>query len=187
MTIFELFLTAAALAMDAFAVSIGKGFSLRTVKVKHMVTAGLWFGGFQFLMPVLGYFLGQSVTGVLDKYDHWVAFILLAFIGVRMIREAFSEEEKMTDAMDPKEMFLLAVATSIDALAAGVSFALLDTDILLSSLLIGVVTFLMSAAGVRIGSVFGFRYRKRAEIYGGILLIVIGLRILLTGLGFAYF
>ena len=187
MGLVELFIIAIGLSMDAFAVSICKGLSLGKIKIKHMLLAGIWFGGFQAMMPAAGYFLGSFFADMITKYAHWVAFILLAIIGGNMIKE--SREDDGCDccdadaAMDVKTMFLLAVATSIDAAAVGVSFAFLKVDILSAVLFIGCVTFVCSAIGVKIGSLFGTRYKSRAEFVGGLVLIIIGLKTLLEGIG----
>ena len=178
MGIFELFILAIGLSMDAFAVSICKGLSLGKIKVKHMLIAGLWFGGFQALMP-LGSFFADMIT----KYSHWIAFILLLFIGGNMIKESFDEEENVNADMGVKNMFLLAVATSIDALAVGVSLAFLKVNIIPAVSFIGCITFVCSAAGVKIGSIFGDKYRSKAGLCGGIILILIGVKILLDGMG----
>ena len=178
----ELFILAVGLAMDAFAVSICKGLSLGKIKWKHMCIAGAWFGGFQALMPLIGYFLGSFFADMITKYDHWIAFMLLVFIGISMIKEAIGEEE-IDACMDVKCMFLLAVATSIDALAVGVTFAFMKVNIIAAVLLIGIITFICSAVGIKIGSVFGTKYRAKAEIFGGAVLILIGLKILLEGVG----
>ncbi len=178
----ELFVLAVGLSMDAFAVSICKGLSLGKIKWKHMCIAGLWFGGFQALMPTIGYFLGSFFADMITKYDHWIAFVLLVFIGASMIKEAF-ESEEVDASMTVKAMFLLAVATSIDALAVGVTFAFMKVNIIAAVLFIGVITFVCSAVGVKIGSVFGAKYKSKAEIFGGVVLIIIGLKILLEGIG----
>jgi putative Mn2+ efflux pump MntP len=178
-----MFILAVGLSMDAFAVSICKGLSLGEIKPKHMITAGLWFGGFQAIMPLTGYMLGSIFADKVTKYAHWVAFILLAIIGGNMIKESFGEDEEVDASMKPKEMLLLAVATSIDALAVGVSFAFLKVNILAAVSFIGVVTFVFSAVGIGIGSIFGAKYKSRAEFVGGVILILIGLKILLEGLG----
>ncbi len=183
MGLLELFIVAVGLAMDAFAVSICKGLSLGKIKMKHMAIAGLWFGGFQALMPAIGYFVGSLFADRIEAVDHWIAFVLLAIIGVSMIKEASQEEDEMDACMDPKCMFVLAVATSIDALAVGVSFAFLRVSIVWSVIFIGVITFMLSAIGVKIGSVFGAKYKSKAEIAGGIVLIIIGAKILLEHLG----
>lgn len=183
MGLFELLVIAIGLSMDAFAVSVCKGLSLGKIRFKHMCIAGVWFGGFQALMPAIGYFLGSFFADMVSKYAHWVAFALLAFIGRNMIKESFEKEECMDCAMNPKNMFLLAIATSIDAMAVGVSFAFLKVQILPAVLFIGSVTFLCSGLGVKIGSVFGTRYRSKAELAGGIVLILIGVKTLLEGIG----
>ena len=182
MGFWELFILAVGLSMDAFAVSVCKGLSLGKIKAKHMCLAGIWFGGFQALMPLVGYFLGSFFADVITKYSHWIAFALLAFLGAKMIKESF-ESEELDDNMGWKTMLVLAVATSIDASAVGVTFAFLDVNILFAVIVIGVTTFAFSAAGVKIGSVFGEKYKSNAEIAGGIILILIGLKILLDGLG----
>lgn len=178
----ELFVLAVGLSMDAFAVSICKGLSLGKIKVKHMCIAGIWFGGFQALMPLIGYFLGSLFADMITKYDHWIAFILLFFIGGNMIKEAVGDEEHVNASMDVKSMFIPAVATSIDALAVGVTFAFLKVAIVPAVSFIGIVTFVCSAAGVKIGSIFGTKYSKKAELFGGVVLILIGIKILVEGL-----
>lgn len=183
MNLAELFILAVGLSMDAFAVSICKGLSLGKIKVKHMFIAGLWFGGFQALMPLIGYFLGSFFADMITKYAHWIAFILLLILGANMIKEALGDEEKVDASMDVKNMFLLAIATSIDALAVGVTFAFLQVNIIPAVSFIGVVTFVCSALGVKIGSIFGSKYQSKAEICGGVILILIGLKVLLDGLG----
>lgn len=183
MGLLELFILAVGLSMDAFAVSICKGLSLGKIKAKHMCIAGAWFGGFQALMPLIGYFLGSLFAEAITKYDHWIAFVLLVLIGGNMIKEAFGKEEELNNAMDVKTMFLLAVATSIDALAVGVTFAFLQVQIVPAIIFIGVVTFVFSAVGIKIGSIFGTKYKSKAEFIGGVILILIGLKILLEGVG----
>ncbi len=183
MSLVELFILAVGLSMDAFAVSICKGLSLGKISKKHMAIAGAWFGGFQALMPLIGYFLGSFFADMITKYAHWIAFILLVIIGGNMIKEALGEDEKVDASMGVKEMFLLAVATSIDALAVGVTFAFLKVAIVPAVSFIGCVTFVCSAIGVKIGSIFGSKYRSKAELCGGIILILIGLKILLEGIG----
>ncbi len=170
--------------MDALAVSVGKGLTLKRVRLPDMLKAGFWFGGFQFLMPVLGWMLGSAAAKVVDRYDHWIAFILLALIGGNMIREAImGDDEDQNDSMSAKIMLLLAVATSIDALAVGVTFAFVKVSVLPASLLIGCTTFVISVLGIRLGGLLGSRFEQHAQIVGGAVLIVIGARILLTGLG----
>jgi putative Mn2+ efflux pump MntP len=183
MGLLELFVLAVGLSMDAFAVSICKGLSLGKIKAKHMCIAGAWFGGFQALMPLIGYFLGSFFAEAITKYDHWIAFVLLVLIGGNMIKEAFGKEEELNNAMDVKTMFLLAVATSIDALAVGVTFAFLQVQIVPAIIFIGAVTFAFSAVGIKIGSIFGTKYKSKAEFIGGVILILIGLKILLEGVG----
>ncbi len=174
------------LSMDAFAVSICKGLAVGKVRPSHMAIAGAWFGGFQMLMPLIGYFLGSSFHSYIEKYDHWVAFILLVLIGANMLREALSKKEDEEDtnaSFGFKTMFVMAVATSIDALAVGIALAMEEnTNIWLSVTCIGVTTFILSAVGVKIGSVFGDKYKKKAEIVGGVILIVLGLKILIEHL-----
>ena len=189
MTIGELLLLAVGLSMDAFAVSVCKGLSTRHLKPAHYLVTGLWFGGFQALMPAVGYLLGSSFEQYIVSIDHWIAFALLAFIGVNMVKESLSDEEETADdSFAVKTMFILAVATSIDALAVGITFALLpDVHILTAISFIGVVTFLLSAVGLRVGNVFGLRYKSRAEMVGGIVLILIGAKILLEHLGILSF
>lgn len=178
-----MFILAVGLAMDAFAVSICKGLSLGRTRLGHCVTAGVYFGGFQALMPLVGYLLGIRFQVLIQSIDHWIAFVLLFIIGFNMIREA-REEEECSAAMDFRAMLPLAVATSIDALAVGVTFAFLNVDIVPAVTFIGVVTFVMSAVGIKIGSAFGIRYKAKAEILGGAVLILMGLKILLEHLGF---
>lgn len=183
MSILDLFILAVGLSMDAFAVSVCKGLSLGKIKPKHMCIAGAWFGGFQALMPLIGYFLGSFFADMIEKYDHWVAFVLLAIIGGNMIKESFGKDEKVDSSMDVKSMLLLAIATSIDALAVGVTFAFLQVQIVPAVSFIGVITFIFSAVGVKIGSLFGTKYKSKAELFGGIVLVLIGIKILLEGIG----
>lgn len=183
MSILDLFILAVGLSMDAFAVSLCKGLSLGKIKPKHMCIAGAWFGGFQALMPLIGYFLGSFFAEMIEKYDHWVAFVLLAIIGGNMIKESFDKDEKVDSSMDVKSMLLLAIATSIDALAVGVTFAFLQVQIVPAVSFIGVITFIFSAVGVKIGSLFGTKYKSKAELFGGIVLVLIGIKILLEGIG----
>ena len=182
MGIGELFLLAVGLSMDAFAVSVCKGLAMKKATLKAEATCGLWFGGFQALMPLAGYFLGSLFADIFTKYAHWIAFVLLVFIGGSMIKEAFGKEE-INASMNFQSMLLLAIATSIDALAVGVSFAFLQVKIIPAVSFIGVITFLFSAVGVKIGSIFGDKYRSKAEICGGVILILIGLKTLLDGIG----
>ena len=180
----ELFILAVGLSMDAFAVSICKGLSIRGLMPRHAVIVGLWFGTFQALMPAIGWLLGASFAGMIAAVDHWIAFILLTIIGGGMIREAMGKDDEDCDpSLAPLTMLMLAVATSIDALAVGVTFAFLRVDILPAVALIGTCTFLISAAGVKVGNVFGTRYKSRAELFGGAVLVLIGLKILLEHLG----
>ena len=182
MNLWELFILAVGLSMDAFAVSICKGLSVKKATVKEAGTAGIYFGGFQALMPLLGYVLGVSFQKIISSIDHWIAFILLSLIGFQMIRES-KGGENVNSSFGIKEMIPLEVATSIDALAVGVTFAFLQVEIVPAVCMIGCVTFLFSAVGIWIGNVFGTRYKARAEIMGGVILIVIGLKILLEHLG----
>ena len=178
-----IFFIAVGLSMDAFAVSVANGFSLKRVRLKDSLKIAAFFGGFQALMPLIGYFLGSFFADMITKYAHWIAFVLLIIIGGNMIKEAMGEEEKVDACMDAKEMFLLAIATSIDALAVGVTFAFLKVQIVPAVSFIGCVTFVCSAIGVKIGSIFGSKYRSKSEFCGGMILILIGLKILLNGLG----
>ncbi|MBS5726175.1 MAG: manganese efflux pump [Clostridiales bacterium] len=189
MGILELFLIAASLSMDAFAVSVCKGLSTRKLCWKHYLLIGLWFGGFQALMPTIGYFLGSTFEKYIQSFDHWIAFVLLVFIGGNMLKEGFSKkEEKEDDSFTFRTMLVLAVATSIDALAVGVTFALLsDVNIAAAVALIGGTTFILSAVGLKVGNIFGAKYKSRAEIAGGVILILIGLKILLEHLGVIHF
>ena len=185
MGIIEIFFIGIGLAMDAFAVSICKGLSMRKLDISKMIIIGAYFGIFQALMPLIGYLLGTSFEALVTQIDHWIAFILLAIIGVNMIIEALGKDEESnhTDSVDFKEMIILAIATSIDALAVGITFAFLKVDIIKSILIIGITTFIISMIGVIIGNNFGNKYEKKAELAGGIILIFIGLKILLEHLG----
>lgn len=185
MDLIELFLIAVGLSMDAFAVSVCKGLAMPKCTFKKAAIVGLWFGGFQAWMPAIGYILGAQFQEAIASIDHWIAFVLLALIGGNMIHEALDNDEEEADAsLDVKTMFLLAVATSIDALAIGITFAFLKVNIIPAVCFIGIVTFIISFAGVKIGNVFGARYKNKAEIVGGIILILLGLKILLEHLGF---
>lgn len=185
MGLIELFLIAVGLSMDAFAVSVCKGLAMPKCTFKKAAIVGLWFGGFQALMPAIGYVLGAQFQEAIASIDHWIAFVLLALIGENMIHEALDNDEEEADAsLNVKTMFLLAVATSIDALAIGITFAFLKVNIIPAVCFIGIVTFIISFAGVKIGNVFGARYKNKAEIVGGIILILLGLKILLEHLGF---
>lgn len=184
----ELFLIGVGLSMDAFAVSICKGLGMEKINKKQAFTIGLYFGGFQALMPLIGWFLGIRFQQYITSIDHWIAFILLVCIGGKMVVEAVRDKhdeviEKKDQPLNHKEMFLLAVATSIDALAVGITFAFLDTPIIEAIVIIGCTTFVLSIVGVIVGNFFGTRYKKKAEIIGGIILILIGLKILLEHLG----
>ena len=185
MSFFELFLIGIGLSMDAFAVSVCKGLSMQRIDKKYTLCIGLFFGGFQALMPLLGYFLGSRLAGSIERFDHWIAFLLLAFIGFNMIRESREEvkEEQTFAGVNFKELIVLAIATSIDALAVGVTFAFLQVKIVPAVTIIGCTTFALSLAGVYAGNVFGARYKSRAELTGGVILILIGLKILLEHLG----
>lgn len=193
MSLTELFVIAVGLSMDAFAVAICKGLSVRKAGIKEMAKAGLWFGGFQGLMPLLGYFLGSTFEAYITKIDHWVAFVLLGLIGANMIKESLSKEEECCceekgNSMGIKEMFTLAVATSIDALAVGITFALLpEVNIGAAVGFIGIITFTLSAAGIKIGNIFGVKFKSKAEFAGGLILILMGLKILLEHLGIINF
>lgn len=187
----ELFLIGVGLSMDAFAVSVCKGLNMRDkINYKHAGLIALFFGGFQALMPIVGYFLGVNFESLIKSFDHWIAFVLLAFLGGRMIYEAVTEkdnEEETDGSLKIKELFMLAVATSIDALAVGITFAFLSVNIWSSVSIIGVTTFILAFAGVIIGNKFGSRYKNKAEIAGGIILILIGTKILLEHLGIISF
>lgn len=185
MGITDILLVALGLSMDAFAVSVCKGLSTDKLKPKHYILIGIWFGGFQALMPTVGYFLGSAFEKYITSFDHWIAFGLLGLIGVNMIREGVSkEEEKSDDSFSFKSMLVLAVATSIDALAVGITFALLsDVNIPVAVSAIGIVTFILSCIGLKIGNVFGMKFKSKAEIAGGVILIIIGTKILLEHLG----
>ena len=184
MGIIEQIFLAIGLAMDAFAVSICKGLSVKKIKPRHLVITGLYFGGFQAVMPLIGYYLGISFSNYIEMVDHWIAFVLLALIGFNMIREALSkDDEKQTDDFFFISMLPLAVATSIDALAVGVSLAFLKVNIFSSISLIGAITFVLSAIGVLLGKKVGSRFKSKAELLGGIILIVMGVKILFEHLG----
>ena len=186
----ELIILAVGLSMDAFAVAICKGLSMKEVSFKEMAIVGLWFGGFQALMPLIGYFLGEACEKYIEQVDHWVAFILLALIGALMIKESFEkeekkeEEEKNSSPLAFRTMLTMAIATSIDALAVGISFGILpDVDITVAVSSIGIITFILSAVGVKIGNVFGAKYKSKAEFAGGLILLLLGIKILLEHLG----
>ena len=184
MGMMELFLIAVGLSMDAFAVAVCKGLSVRRATPKHSLTVGAYFGGFQALMPLIGFLLGVRFESYIVSVDHWIAFVLLGLIGGNMIRESFSgDADEMSDAFDFRTMLPLAVATSIDALAMGVTFAFLRVNIVPAVLFIGVITFVLSAIGLKVGNVFGAKYKARAELFGGVVLVLMGLKILLDHLG----
>ena len=179
MDLLTLLTLAVGLAMDAFAVSICKGLAMREKVLKKGIIVGLWFGGFQALMPTIGFFLGTQFKDQITSIDHWIAFVLLGLIGINMVKEALSnDEEQADDSIAVKEMFMLAVATSIDALAVGITFAFLNVHIVSAASMIGVCTFLISFAGVKIGNIFGTKYKSKAELAGGIILILLGFKIL---------
>lgn len=188
MSIFELFVLAVGLSMDAFAVSVCKGLSMKKITFGKMALVGLWFGGFQALMPLIGYLLGVNFSKYVTSVSHWIAFALLLIIGGNMIREALSkgEEEELDESLGFKVMLIMAIATSIDALAVGVTFAFMKlsvTKLIFAFVFIGVTTFSLSAGGVKLGNVFGAKYEKKAEFAGGLILIILGTKILLEGLG----
>lgn len=187
MSLAELFILAVALSMDAFAVAVCKGLSMDKATIKNSIIVGLWFGGFQALMPAIGYLLGISFADYITAFDHWIAFALLLILGINMIREALSkdddEEASTGGSLAFKTMLVMAIATSIDALAVGISFAFLKVPILPAVCFIGVITFLLSMLGVKVGSVFGTKYKSKAEFAGGAILILLGIKILLEHLG----
>ena len=183
MTIIELLLLSIGLAMDAFAVSICKGLEIKSVKFKELFIVGLYFGFFQALMPVLGFFLGFNFQYIISPIDHWIVFILLSVIGFNMIKETFNNNRfQISNSIDLKEMIILSIATSIDALAVGITFAFLKVSIIQASLIIGIVTLIISMIGVKVGSIFGNKYEKKAQLIGGIILILLGFKILLEHL-----
>ncbi|MGN0371606.1 MAG: manganese efflux pump MntP family protein [Enterocloster sp.] len=185
MSLAELFIIAVGLSMDAFAVAVCKGLAMPKMNWKGAGIVGLYFGGFQAAMPLFGYFLGARFSQAIRCYDHWIAFILLAVIGGNMIKEALDSEEEHADAsLDVRNMTLLAIATSIDALAVGVTFAFLNVDIVPAVSFIGIITFTLSLIGVKVGNVFGCRYKSKAELTGGLILVLMGIKILLEHLGF---
>ena len=185
MDLLTLLTLAVGLAMDAFAVSICKGLAMREKVLKKGIIVGLWFGGFQALMPAIGYLLGSQFESMITQIDHWIAFVLLGIIGSSMIKESREdEEEEVSASFDVKTMLALAVATSIDALAVGVTFAFLHVNIVWAVTFIGCTTFVLSAIGVKVGNVFGMKYKSRAELAGGVILILMGIKILLEHLGF---
>jgi putative Mn2+ efflux pump MntP len=185
MSLTELFLIAVGLSMDAFAVSICKGLSMQKMNRKNALVIGLYFGGFQGIMPFLGYLLGSRFQDAIASYDHWIAFILLAVIGGNMIKESMDKElENLDSSVAFKDMVILAIATSIDALAVGVTFAFLKVQIVPAVCFIGVITFFLSVVGVKVGTIFGSRYKSKAEFVGGFILLLIGAKILVEHLFF---
>ena len=192
MGIFELFILAVGLSMDAFAVAICKGLATQKLKPRHMLTVGAWFGGFQALMPLIGYFLGTAFAKYVTAIDHWIALVLLCGIGGNMIKESFEKEEEEEcdcgcDGYAFKTMFVMAIATSIDALAAGISLAMdlngNNTYAFIAVAFIGIITFTLSAVGVKIGNIYGAKFKSKAEFAGGAILILLGVKILLEHLG----
>ena len=184
MEFWEILVLGIGLSMDAFAVSVCKGLAVRRADLKTSLVCGAWFGAFQALMPLIGYFLGRMFADAIAAVDHWVAFCLLALVGGNMIKEALSgEEESATPDLSAKAMLPLAVATSIDALAVGISLAMTEAPIFTSVIVIGITTFALSAVGVTIGGIFGNKFQKKAEIFGGAVLILLGCKILLESLG----
>jgi len=183
MELWELFVIAVGLSMDAFAIAICKGLSVGKIEKKHFIITGLWFGGAQAIMPLLGYLLGTNFQSFIEQIDHWIAFVLLGIIGLGMIKESREQCKPLDASFSAKVMFPLAIADSIDALAAGVTFAFLEVKIAPAIILIGVITFAFSAFGVWLGNRFGERYKSKAELTGGIILIIMGIKILLEHLG----
>lgn len=183
MSLLELFLIAVAVSMDAFAVAICKGLSMQKATFKKVLTVGLYFGIFQAIMPLIGYILGVQFREIIESIDHWFAFILLAFIGINMIKESMNNESCPNSDLGFKSMLVLAISTSIDALAVGITLAFLKVDVFQSVSFIGIVTFILSMVGVKIGNIFGAKYKSKAELVGGIVLICIGLKILLEHIG----
>ena len=179
----EIILISISLAMDAFAVSVCKGVQIKKLDYDKMIIVGLYFGSFQAIMPTIGYLLGTTFDDLVTQIDHWIAFVLLSFIGLKMIKETLKKDEsKINEKLDLKTMLVLAIATSIDALAVGITFAFLNVNLILSITIIGIVTFLISIIGVKIGNKFGNKYEKKAEFIGGLILILLGLKILLEHL-----
>ena len=183
MGIIEILLIAVGLAMDAFAVSVCKGLAMKKLNWEKAIIIALYFSIFQALMPILGYLLGIAFESIITQIDHWIAFVLLLIIGIKMINEVFEEEKQSyDDSVNFKVMLVLSIATSIDALAVGITFAFLNTNIILAVSIIGIITFLLSLLGVKIGNRFGNKYEKKAQIIGGIILIIIGIKILIDHL-----
>ena len=179
MTFVEMLIIAIGLSMDAFAVSIAKGLTVREVRLRHLFITGAWFGGFQALMPVVGYMLGVSFSAIVESVDHWIAFVLLGLIGANMIRGSFCGDDEQHNAdFSARKMLPLAVATSIDAMAVGVSFAFLGVNIWYAAVIIGLTTYLFSTLGIRLGHRFGMRYKSKAEFLGGVVLVLMGVKIL---------
>lgn len=192
MSIFELFLLAVGLSMDAFAVSVCKGLAVQKLKPRHCFICGAWFGAFQGIMPLIGYFLFKSIQTYIENIDHWIAFVLLVFLGAKMIKESFSKSEEVADAsFKVKSMFIMALATSIDALASGITLMLPggneELKVILAVVFIAVITFTLSAIGVKIGNVFGAKYKSKAELAGGAILVIMGIKILFGHLGIISF
>lgn len=188
MSFIDLFITAIGLSMDAFAVSVCKGLSVNKVNIKHYLTVGLYFGGFQALMPLIGYFLGISFSSVVESVDHWISFVLLSLIGINMIKESFSKDDECPDcSFGIRAMIPLAIATSIDALAVGVTFAFLKVNIFYAVALIGIITLILSGVGVYLGNKFGAKYNAKAQLTGGVVLVLIGTKILLEHLNILSF
>lgn len=183
MSFWELLVIAIGVSMDAFAISICKGLSVAKLEQKHLFITGIWFGGSQAIMPLLGYLLGSSFRTIVESVDHWFSFILLAIIGLNMVRESREEIEKLDDSFSAKVMFPLAIADSIDALAVGITFSFLNVKIVPAVVMIGLTTFAFSAVGVKIGNKFGAKYKSKAEMAGGIILIAMGTMILVEHLG----
>ena len=188
MNIAEIILLAVSLSMDAFAVALCKGLAIKKINLKNCLIVGIWFGAFQALMPLAGYLLGSTFADKITAVSHWIAFVLLVIIGGNMIKEAFGKDEEcLDDSLCFKTMLVMAIATSIDALAAGVSIAFTDFNpdwfVYITFLLIGVITMAFSATGVKIGNIFGTKYKSKAEFVGGLILILLGLKILLEGIG----
>lgn len=188
MGVLEILLLGIGLAMDAFAVSICKGLSMKKMNWKNAIIIALYFGIFQAIMPMIGYFLGTTFESFVTTFDHWIAFILLVLIGGNMIKESFdNEDEKKNDKVDFKTMIVLAIATSIDALAVGITFAFFDVNLSLAVSIIGIITFFISIFGVKIGNRFGDKYQNKAELMGGVILVLLGIKILLEHLGVLVF
>lgn len=179
MNLFDIIAISIGLSADAFAVSICKGLSIKNISIKHMIITGLWFGGFQALMPFIGYIIGNSFNSYFIKLNHYIAFIFLFIIGINMIKESFSCDEEIDDSFDFKSLFFLAIATSIDAFVTGITFSLLNVNIYITVIFIGLITFIFSFIGVKIGSIFGTKYKNVSELIGGILLILLALKIVI--------